>query len=224
MGSRRSLSQHPVHHMPHTRRKEPPRSTSTRKLWTWGNPATLLISGEILVISGDNFGLWSQRTLNRTPVPSEPHGPPNFNALENKGRNALKARQNRGRGIEQRPVPEIAMGMRHDQWPAAACVMRENADQPAAFPELAAKVSRHDLGRAVEHDDIIGRVAGSPPAAARGPDRDIAASRAGRGRPCPCAQALASLSVAVTWPASCATHGGGISGGAARPPARCRSP
>ena len=72
-------------------------------------------------------------------------------------RQPLQARQDRNRGVEQRPVPEIAVGMRHDRGPRRLG-RGENADQPAALLELPVQPLRHDLGRAIEDDHVIGRV------------------------------------------------------------------
>ena len=74
-------------------------------------------------------------------------------------RKPFHAGQHRGCGVEQRPVPEIAVGTGDDGRP---CRLghRENPDQPAAVPELAIELLRHDLGRAVEDDDVEGGVGG----------------------------------------------------------------
>ena len=121
--------------------------------------------------------------------------------LENEGRNTFHAGQHRGGGVEQRPVPEIAMGTSHDGRP---CRMRhrENADQPAAVPQLAVKPLRHDLGRAVEHDDVKGRVRRIAIGGRGGADLDLFSPLA-RMSPAFAASA-GSLSVAVTWAANLA--------------------
>ena len=104
-----------------------PRAGLTRsKLFTWGIWATLLI--------------WNGIT-----------GP---EALEDEGGAPLKARQNRRRGVEKRPAPEIAVGVRHDHGPGRLR-HRENADQPATLLELPVKPVRGDLGRAVEDNHVV---------------------------------------------------------------------
>src|SRR5258708_8921929 len=111
-----------------------PRAGLTRsKLFTWGIWATLLI--------------WNGIT-----------GP---EALEDEGWAPLKARQNRHRGVEKRPSPEIAMGGRHDHGPGRLR-HRENADQPATFLELPVKPVRGGLGAPVEDNPFLPGVGPTP--------------------------------------------------------------
>ncbi len=80
-------------------------------------------------------------------------------ALENERGRPLQARQDGGSGIEQRPVPEIAMGTGDDRRPWRLGG-GEDPDQPATFPELPIKRLRHDFGRPVKDDHVVGRAGG----------------------------------------------------------------
>src|SRR5713226_4281256 len=83
-----------------------PGTKTKRKLFTCGIRATLLIQNRIRGRSG----------------------------LEDERGTPLKSGQNRHRRVEKRPVPEIAMGARHDHGPRRLRY-GENPDQPAALLE-----------------------------------------------------------------------------------------
>src|SRR5580704_2831295 len=69
--------------------------------------------------------------------------------LENERGQPLKSGQNRSRGIEKRPIPEIAVRTGHQRRPLRLG-HGKNADQPAAFPELLVEPIGGDLGRTVD--------------------------------------------------------------------------
>ncbi len=71
---------------------------------------------------------------------------------------------------------------------------RENADQPAAVAQLPVELFRHDLGRAVQDDDVVGPVRRIPVGRRRGPDMAFSPAR----RAFALAASAGSLSVAVT--------------------------
>src|ERR1700694_4482814 len=79
--------------VPHAGGSEPRAGQTRWKLLTCGIRATLLIQNGILTAARAGTG------------------------LEHEGGAPLKSRQNRNRGIEQRPMPEIAMGAGHNHGP-----------------------------------------------------------------------------------------------------------
>src|SRR4051812_41440390 len=123
--------------MPRLGATELPRDGTRWKLFTWGNPATLLIQNGIFTAAYSGKG------------------------LKHEGGQPLQPGQNGRRSIEQGPVPEIAAGTGHHGRPRRLGVGKD-PNQPAAVLELSEKSMRRDLGRPVEEDHVVrraGRVA-----------------------------------------------------------------
>ena len=76
--------------------------------------------------------------------------------LENEGGNPFQPRQNRGSGVEQRPIAEIMVGVGHNGRPRRPR-QSEHPDQPPALPELPVKPGRLDLGRVPSDRAASGR-------------------------------------------------------------------
>ena len=77
------------------------------------------------------------------------------NGLEDEFLSPFQSWEHRRRGIEQRPNPEIAIRTPYNHG-ARRPGDREYPEQPAAVPELGVELLGHDLGRAIEDNDVIG--------------------------------------------------------------------
>src|ERR1700682_5322954 len=133
------------------------------KLFRWGKRATLLIQNGILSAINGRKGPrsapdWEQsdaissRKHTGRPGTARARWSPE-SALEYERGQPLQTGQNRRSRVEQRPVAEIAMGTGHDGRPWRLR-RGENADQPAAIPQLGVQALGDDLGCAVEDDDV----------------------------------------------------------------------
>src|SRR6185437_16134671 len=92
--------------------------------------------------------------------------------------NPLEARQDGRCGIEQYPVPEIAVRMSNDHG-AGWSRDRKHSEQPAILLELTAQDFGHDLGRTVEDDHVIRCAGGIAGGCLGGLERDIRKPKAG---------------------------------------------
>src|SRR5215211_8693239 len=137
--------------MPQVGATELPRDATWWKLFTWGNPATLLIRNGIFAAAGSGKG------------------------LKDEGRQPLQPGQDGSCGIKQGPVPEIAVGTGHQGRPRRLGSGKD-PHQPAAVLELSQKSLRHDLGRPIEEDHVVRRAGRVALGHRSVPDRDTCAS------------------------------------------------